>query len=185
MPVSDALDVHVGERSPTWWDEVEAIRRTKNPHAWGDKERPVITLPDLDWASLAFTPRWVGDDSTESVVAIEPSRFHGEGAEEWDRFVLGTRSRGELALAVKLIGDVKPPVSRAGSSPGASVTLPTGSGHIVTSVGGERLMLSSPPELATNLQGADRDLAVRISQRSLEFPWWNLNLNLDPPSDPG
>jgi len=175
MPVSDALDVHVGERSPTWWDEVEAIRRTENPLAWGKKERPVITMSDLGWASLALTPRWVGDDSSESVVAIEPSRFHGEGADEWERFVLGTRSRGELALAVKLIGDVKPPVYRAGGSPSASVTLPIGSGHIVTSVGGERLMLSSPPELATDLQGADRDLALRISQRSLELPWWNLH----------
>lgn len=176
MPVSDALDVHVGERSPTWWDQVEAIRRTENPRAWGNKERPVITMPDLGWASLALTPRWVGDDSSESVVAIEPSRFHGEGADEWKRLVLGTRSRGELALAVKLIGDVKPPVYRAGGSPSASVTLPINSGHIVTSVGGERLMLSSPPELATDLQGADRDLALRISQRSLELPWWNLHL---------
>ena len=97
MPVSDALDVHVGTRSPSWWDEVEEIRRTTNPNAWEGRERPVIALPDLDWASLGLTPRWVGEDSSESVAAIEPSRFHGYGADEWGRFVRGTRSRGELA----------------------------------------------------------------------------------------
>jgi hypothetical protein len=176
MPVLDALDVHVGARSPTWWDELEAIRRTENPHAWGDRERPVVTLPDLDWASLGLTPRWVGDDSSESVVAIEPSRFHGEGADEWGRFVLGTQSRGEVGLAVTLIGDAKPPVYRAAGPPSAGVILPIGSGHVATSVGGERVMLSSPPELAADLVGADRDLALRLSQRSLELPWWNLHL---------
>jgi hypothetical protein len=110
------------------------------------------------------------------VIAIEPSRYHGQGADEWGRFILGTKSRGELALAVTLVGDLKPPVYRAAGSPGAGVILPIGSGHIVTSVGGDRLMLSSPPQLARDLHGADRDLALRLSQRSLELPWWNLRL---------
>ncbi len=175
--VSDALAVHVGEQSPEWWDEVEQIRQAGNPRAGGDAPRPLITSPDIDWEALGLTPRWVGDDASEAIAALEPSRFHGRGADEWERFLRGTASRDETALAVTLIGDDSPPVYRAQGSPWAGVTIPYGSGQISTSVGGEWMKLSSPPEPPSDLRGADRNLAMRIATRSLDLPWWSLGLS--------
>lgn len=37
-------------------------------------------------------------------------------------------------------------------------------------------MLASPPELATDLSKADRDLALRLRNRSLDLFWWALGM---------
>ena len=72
MTILDTLDVHAGVRGPSHWDEMAALRRVTAVDADDDGDRPVVTLPDIDWAGLGFTPRWVGDDPSESVAAVEP-----------------------------------------------------------------------------------------------------------------
>jgi hypothetical protein len=168
------LDVHVGEWPPTRWDEIDAIRATENPLAWGSKARPRITSEVIDWEALGLTPRWVGDDSSEAVAALEPSRFHNHGAQEWERFRNGATARGELALAVSTLMTPTEPTPIALRRAGASVML---AGADSSNVGGAQIALASPPGLVTGLVGADRDLALRIrTVRPLDLPWWALDL---------
>jgi hypothetical protein len=168
------LDVHIGEWTPSRWDEIDTIRAEHNPRAFGDRARPGITSELIDWAALGFTPRWVGEDSSEAVAALEPNLFHDRGADEWRRFLAGAESRAELALAVSLVGSAAEPAYRPLGGLRAGVTLPGGDG---SSVGGERLALASPPEPAPDLGRADRDLALRLAgARPSELPWWHLEL---------
>jgi hypothetical protein len=126
----------------------------------------------IEWAELGLTPRWVGDDSSEAVAAIEPST----NRHEWQRFVAGAMLRSELALAVSMIGsDAEPRYSLpfpSGGSPG--VGLPAAP---VTRVNGQRIALATRPEPAPGLAPADRDLALRITDtRPGDLPWWRLML---------
>ena len=171
------LDVHVAAWPPSRWDEIDEIRRGSNPNAFPNTQRPPITSEAIDWLAFDFVPRWVGDDSSEAVVALEPSMFHDRGAAEWRRFIAGTRARGELALAVSMVGDAEEPAYRSIFGPSASVTIPGADG---SSVGGSRLALASPPEPPEDLGRADRDLALRLVDpgvRPTELPWWSLELS--------
>jgi hypothetical protein len=175
MTFPPTLDVHIGVWPPSRWDEIDKIRAEHNPKAFGDQLRPGITSEVIDWAGLGLMPRWVGEDSSEAVAALEPSLFHDCGVDEWRRFLAGAQSRGELALVVSLVGSAVEPVYRALGGPRAGVMLP---GATACSVGGERLALASPPEPATDLGRADRDLALRLtSVRPNELPWWSLELS--------
>jgi hypothetical protein len=104
--------------------------------------------------SLRLTPRWIGDDSSAAVAAIEPSLTHNFGANEWQRFIAGVRSRGEVALAISMIGHPrdKSLVRFAGVLSGVteSVTLP-GASQGFGSVGGVRIALANPPVIADGL----------------------------------
>ena len=175
MTTPSTLDVHIGAWPPSRWDEIDTIRAEQNPQAWGDEPRPTVTYEAIDWALLGWTPRWVGDDSSEAVVALEPSMFHDRGADEWRRFLDGARARGELALAVSQVGTLEEPTLRNLFGPRASVMLP---GAYACSVGGKRLALASPPEPAPDLGRADRDLALRlVGTRPPALPWWQLELS--------
>lgn len=169
-----ALDVHIGAWPPARWDEIDDVRVTKNPGAWGTQERPLVTSEAIDWEALHLTPRWVGDDSSEAVAALEPSRFHDRGAQEWQRFREGTRSRGEVALAVSTLRPASDPRPVALGRVGDAVSLPGADG---SSVGGEQIALRSRPEAVATLNGADRDLALRLKERSTELPWWRMELS--------
>jgi hypothetical protein len=151
------------------------VRAEHGDRAFGDQARPEITREVIDWDGLGLTPRWVGDDSSEAVAAIDPSLFHDRGAHEWRRFVAGAASRNEVAVAVSFVGS---PGEREYTSifgSGASVFLP---GAPMSSVGGERLVLASRPEPAPGLGRADRDLALRLTgTRPPELAWWRLELH--------
>jgi hypothetical protein len=176
VAVPSAYDLHIAELPPSRWDEIDRIRATENPRAWGHKKRPVISSSGIDWAALGFTPRWLQEDSSEAVAAVEPSVYASSGAEEWRRFVAGAAGRGELVLAVTMIGDPDPPLPAPISfgPPGAHIGLP---GAPTCHVGGTRIMLASPPLPAPGIGPADRDLALRLVARSLELPWWTLELS--------
>lgn len=176
MTSLSTLDIHIGAWPPSRWDEIDTIRAEHNSNAWGDQPRPGITSEVIDWAGLGFTPRWVGEDSSEAVVALEPSLFHDRGAAEWRRFVGAAQSRHELALAISQVGSATEPEYRALGGPRAGVMLPGATG---CSVGGERLALASPPVLAPDLSRADRDLALRLAdtRQGNELPWWRLELS--------
>jgi hypothetical protein len=128
-----------------------------------------------------MTPRWIGDDSSAAVAAIEPSLSHSFGANEWHRFIAGVRSRGEVALAISMIGHPrdKSIVSFAGGLSGVteSVAL-AGASQGFGSVGGARIALANPPVVADGLGRADRDLAIRLAgTRELTLDWWSLLVN--------
>jgi hypothetical protein len=177
----EPLDVHVGQRRPALVEDggrrpsladVAAISRTGRARVV-----PLIATEDIDWDSFGLMPRWVGDDTTGAVAALEPSIFSGRGAQEWDRFVAGTHARGEVALAVAMLGslnDDEEPV-RSVFGPSASVYIP---GGMFTSVGGGQISLARPPDVSDGLGRADRDLALRIRNgRRTESPWWSLRLS--------
>lgn len=174
MPTTPTINIHIGSFSPSRWGEIDAIRAVDNPRAFGDEARPLITVDPIDWAGLGITPRWVGDDSSEAVVAVDPSLLFNRGAQEWQRFLAGAANRSELALALSVVGSAAEPEYVGLNASAQSVSLP---GSATSSVGGERLVLGSAPELAPGLGRADRDLAVRIAGSRLpSLPWWQLQL---------
>lgn len=112
-------------------------------------------------------------ESSDCAVALSPGHFHNQGNEEMKRLLAGARQRGELALVVTVVGQVKEERPRNVFGPGdASVHL----GDLFTSVGGRRLPAGTRPEIAPGLSGADRDLAIRLLTRPADAPWWSLQL---------
>lgn len=169
------LDLHIASWTPSRWDEVEEIRRGQNPAAWRGKGRPVIASEDLDWLALGLTPRWLDDDSSEAVAALDPSLLHDGGANEWRRMLTGAATRGELVLAVSMVGSDEEPGYVPLGGLAASVYLPAATW---TSVGGTQIALRSRPDPAPGLGRADRDLALRIADtRPPELPWWRLSMS--------
>lgn len=168
------LDVHIAAWAPSRWDEIDVIRRGPNPDAWRGKRRPVITTESIDWAALGLAPRWLDEDSSEAVAALDPSMFLNQGAQEWDRMLDGAAARGEIVVAVSMVGgDGESEIASIWDS-SASVHLPASTS---TSVGGAQIALRSRPDPAPGLGRADRDLALRIADtRPPELPWWRLSM---------
>lgn len=170
-------DVHIAYPPPRRWDELaqhdaDALRRIT-----GQSTRPSITAEPVAWDALHMTPRWLDDDSSRAVAALQPSLFANQGAAEWRRFREGAAARHELALAVSMIGTDEPSTMTSPFGPGASVSLPGSEGGF-ESVGGEQISLATRPTLAEGLDGADRDLASRlVTGRDLALPWWSLHLS--------
>ena len=169
MTSLSTLDIHIGAWPPSRWDEIDTIRAEHNPNAWGDQPRPGITSEVIDWAGLGFTPRWVGEDSSEAVVALEPSLFHDRGAAEWRRFVGAAQSRHELALAISQVGSAAEPEYRALGGPRAGVMLPgedtddeTLGDTIRTALGSRCNDIESTEVLARTRHG---DLPTRVRER--------------------
>lgn len=129
---------------------------------------------ELDWQKHGLQPRWLGMESSDSVVALEPGFFHSQGADERDRFLAGAHRRDELALVVAMIGDIDDDSPRSVlSSYDSSVHL----SKTFTSVNGRRLPAGTRPEIVSDLGSADRDLAIRLLTRKADAPWWSLHLS--------
>ncbi|MFC8269492.1 hypothetical protein ACFUIZ_27805 [Streptomyces cinereoruber] len=114
-------------------------------------------------------PRWLGMDTSTCAAAINPSHFHGQGADEFTRFLDRATSRGETALIIAAMGNTtsEPRLSVFGGDV-ASVHLPGFAGSIV----GKRLGTGSQITLAPGLNPVDQDLALRIRNSSGDGPWW-------------
>jgi hypothetical protein len=167
-------DIHIAYRPPHWCEELP--NEGPPPGSRWHRERPALTSEPVAWDELDMTPRWLGDDSSSAVAAIQPSNTSNHGAVEWDRFLAGTRARSELALAISMIGSPEEPEIRLPFGPSASVSLP-GSEPDTTYVGGPRIALARPPSPAPSLGRADRDLALRlVNGREAALPWWSLDL---------
>ena len=128
--------------------------------AVNDRQRLPAVPGGLDWQEHGLQPRWLGMETSDCVVALEPSIFHGRGADELDRFLAGARVRDELALVVAVIGDAdddRSPglLSRFDSSIHLNKTF--------TTVYGRRLPAGTRPQIAPDLSSADRDLASGCS----------------------
>jgi hypothetical protein len=171
---ASAWDVHIGYLPPHRWEELPNTERAREVFG-GSRDRPGITVEPIAWESLRMTPRWLGDDSSSAVAAIQPSDYFNRGADEWDRFIAGAQARRELALAISMVGSLDEPkiVWPGGSS--ASVSLP-GAAPGIAHVGGPRIPLAKAPSVAEGLGPADRDLARLINARDPKLPWWSLDL---------
>ncbi|AGM31615.1 hypothetical protein MASS_1p0055 (plasmid) [Mycobacteroides abscessus subsp. bolletii 50594] len=171
--------MHIGYPPPAQWDKVSdgSVRLYKM--LGGTEVRPTITSEQIDWGTLGLIPRWVGEDTSGAVAAIEPSRYFNRGAAEWERFITGARQRQEVALAVSMIGHPgSSENSGMGGLPGvadARVALP---GSEAGSIGGFHTPLAEAPSVANGLGRADRDLAMRlVNARGSATNWWTLHYN--------
>ncbi len=112
-------------------------------------------------------------ETSDCVAAFDPSIFHSRGATELERFLSGAGARGESALIIATIGDVNDDTrSVFGGSGHDSVLLPGMQG----SLNGVRLPSGVRPALASDLTNADRDLGLRLRNRSPDAPWWSISL---------
>ena len=128
---SGLVPVHIGEREPG--SEQEPVRS-----GYGRQRSPRVP-GGLDWQKHGLQPRWLGTETSDCAVAVQPGSFHNRGADERDRFLAGARRRGELALVVAMIGEVDDDSPRSALSHfDSSVSLST----MFTSVNGR----ASPQE---------------------------------------
>jgi hypothetical protein len=176
--VTDAHDVHIGYHPPVRWEQLAEGDVRAHEFLGGRGLRPGLTSEQIHWESLGLTPRWLGEDSSNAIVAIEPSGFHNRGAKEWNRFLAGARSRGEIALVVSMIGHPRHEsmVSFAGIMSGVTESVHLlGAEQGFGSVGGSRTPLAVAPAAAGDLERADRDLALRLADtRDPSLDWWAL-----------
>lgn len=158
------LEIFAGVRPPEHWARIES---SSEPHAakldahrrgrvWA---RPALGNDAIRWAELGALPRFVGSETTSCVAALQPSIFHNDGADEFERFAQATARRGETALIVSTIGDPSGETFRNVFNPfDDSVSLPGSRGSIC----GRRLPASDDVDIAQGLDQADRDFALRL-----------------------
>ncbi|MEV4691354.1 hypothetical protein AB0K27_09560 [Micromonospora echinospora] len=171
-PTDGLVPVHIGQPEPGSQREQMLLVQTEYARErFGPRS---FRVPgDLNWVEKGLQPRWLGMETSDCAVAIEPGFYHSEGADERDRFLAGARQREELALAVAVMGNVNDDSPRSVLSRfDASVNL----GVRFTSVSGRRLPAGTRPEIAPDLSSADRDLAIRLLTRPADAPWWALKL---------
>jgi len=173
-PSSGLVPVNIGQPEPG--SEQDQMLRLRVEHGVTGYERQRLprVSDGLNWHGHGLQPRWLGMETSDCAVALEPSIFHGRGADELDRFLDGTGRRGELALVVAVIGDADDDRARGLLSRfDSSVYM----GKTFTTVNGRRLPAGTRPEIAPDLSPADRDLAMRLLNRPTGAPWWGLHLS--------
>jgi hypothetical protein len=175
-PLSPGLvPIHIGQPEPG--SEREQDLLLEQPSAVDRYSRPPLQLripAGLDWQKHGLESRWLGMETSDCAVAVQPSIFHGRGADELKRFLTGAFRRDELALVVAVIGDAGDE-----SAPGALSSFESSIliWEPVTVISGRRLPAGTRPEIAPGPSSADRDLALRLRARPADAPWWSLHLN--------
>ena len=173
------IPVHIGSEPPGQWDEIEAMQRKAGDDAapyLRDKRRPAVASPDLDWAAFGFEPRWVGSDTADCAVALQPSHFSGQGADELERFRQGAKSRGEIALVISPIGDIEQEsrnVRNVFGPHAASFFI----GQTYTSISGRLLGHGATVRAVADLGDADGHLALRLLNCNPRPRWRSLSLS--------
>ena len=173
------IPVHVGSEPPEHWDDIEARQREYGDEAaeWLRKQRrPAIAQLDLDWNALSFDPRWVGFDTADCAVALQPSIVSGQGADEFERFRAGAENRGEIGLVISPIGnaeDESSDVRNVFGPPVDSVSI----GRTHTSVEGRRIGKGARVRPAADLGAADGQLALRLLSCNPAPTWRSLSLS--------
>ncbi|GAA4727603.1 hypothetical protein Prum_068420 [Phytohabitans rumicis] len=173
-PSTGLVSVHVGQPEPNSEQERMLLAELQHQRDVGRRERAPRVPGDLAWEKHGLQPRWLGMETSDCAVAIEPGHFHNRGDAERDRFLAGAARRGELALVVAVIGDADgDELQRSLFSHYASVSL----ADMFTRVSGRRLPTGTRPEIAPDLSPADRDLAIRLLTRPPTAAWWALQLH--------
>jgi hypothetical protein len=162
------IPIHVGLQAPS-----------PEPRAhFGLRNRPPRVMPyddvAFDWAQHGLEPRWLGTETSDCASALDPRNYHNSGAEEQDRFLAGTRTRGETALVIATMGDGDYTEARMlGATADASISIPDFDTHI----SGAHLPSGATVTLATGLTGADRDLGLRIQTNNTGRHWWRIQMS--------
>lgn len=161
------VPVHIGQLEPG----TRAEQRSQN---WR-RAKPASRIPaGLDWGKHGVEPRWLGMDSSDCPIALEPSTSYGSSTDELSRFLAGAERRKEAALVVSVIGhaeDDSPP------NPLAPYDCSVRLSETFSSVHGRRLPAGAKPKIAPGVDAADRDLALRLLARPADAPWWTLKLH--------
>lgn len=170
------VPVHVGSESPESWDDIEARQREFGDDAspWlQNKRRPAIAKRTLDWDTVGFEPRWVGFDTADCAVALQPSIFAGHGADEFDRFRQGAESRNEIALVISPIGALEDKPRSVLVQHDDSIHL----GRVDSSISSRPLGKGARVRAAADLGDADSLLALRMLSCNPAPLWRSLSLN--------
>lgn len=182
----EPLNIHVGVLSPAEWDETERLQRELGDDAapaLADRRRPALATPGIAWESFGFVPRWIKDEATSCVAALNPDQF--SGMTQYGRFVEAAKRRGETALAVAIVE--APRGNGSGFNifdsygfRGSSVPLVGHTGSIHAAVLGS----GGQADIAPGLDPDDKDLAMRIRNHADRISWAVLTLE-DEVSYPG
>ncbi|MFY1656162.1 hypothetical protein [Micromonospora sp. WMMD1274] len=170
------IPVHVGSEPPDHWDDIESRQRQFGEEAaprLQEQRRPTIASATLDWAAHGFEPRWVGFDTADCAVALQPSVYSGQGAEEFNRFRQGAESRGETALVISPIGDLEDKPRSALFQHDGSVSI----GQTYTSVSSRPIGKGARVRAAEDLGDADGQLALRMLNCNPALRWRSLSLS--------
>ena len=163
------VPVHVGRPQPGSQREKVLLAQVER-----SAHRRSLRVPDgLDWQGCGLQPRWLGMETSDCAVAVQPSIFHNNGAAELDRFLMGARAREEPALAVVVIGDAD---DDSAPSPLSYFDSSVNLDREFTTVYGKRLPAGARPAIVPDLTPSDRDLAMRLLNRPEDAPWWSLEL---------
>ena len=102
---SGLVSVHVGQPEPGSEHDEHLRARAAERDRMGRRDLILQVPGDLDWHKHGLQPRWLGMESSDCPVAIQPGIFHSQGADERRRFLAGAARRAEPALLVSVIGD--------------------------------------------------------------------------------
>jgi len=184
----EPLSIHVGVSSPAEWDETERLQRELGDDAapaLANRRRPALARPGIGWDNFGFVPRWIVDEATSCVAALNPDQF--DGMTQYRRFVVAAKRRGETALAVAIVEAPRGHGSGSGfnifdayGSRGSSVPLVGHTGSIHAAMLGS----GGQADIALGLDPHDKDLAMRIRNQADRVAWAALTLE-DETSYPG
>jgi hypothetical protein len=128
----------------------------------------------IEWDRHGLEPRWLDEESSDCAAALDPSVFRNHRAAEFRRFLDGAHRRGEVALVIATMGRADVESSRSVfSGHDASVEVTP---EVETFVAGRRLPAGARPRLADEATGPERDLGLRLLERSADDPWWGMEL---------
>ncbi|WP_419707938.1 hypothetical protein [Promicromonospora sp. NFX87] len=182
--MQEKLEVHIGTLRPEEW-----AKRASMPvrHGLPRPTGPQIVTDEIPWPSMGLLPRWVGDDPSNAVAALEASELLGN---DWVRFQLGAETRGEAALYISTTTPHRPmkgdwsDILSGFAAHAREIELPHQ--HLYElpplKVLGQPIELSRAPALGDDLSPTDRDLALRI----LNAPgaqWRAIDVDDDPEED--
>ena len=143
------IPVHIGLAAPK---EPGEQQQSAPPHRSSiiGRNRRVSPLEDpaFRWAEHDLEARWLGMESSDCAAALDPSIYHGRGADELKRFLAGARSRGELALLITTMGNVNDHSPRSlTATADASISLP----DLESYISGARIPAGATISLADGL----------------------------------
>ena len=150
------MQIHVGVKSPVYWDRVDASERALRGRGVSFEEGKRPVLVDVDWAAAQFEPRWLGEETTDCLVAMNPVV-----GQELDRFLDGCRRREEVAMLMHSTDEEDLETHNIFGSQSTYDILPWTSRIVAT-----LLPAGGAVHVATGATGEDRDLANRLAQRT-------------------